>query len=77
VRVWNGAHVRAGNYIIIFLDFCDFPLIEQPEKCHVLFSFTGCAPHTLAHPEYASLPILPRSKTALIVRVLVRGTCQT
>jgi len=42
----GGAHLRAGKYIIIFLAFCDLPLIARSGKCHVMFSFTGCVPHT-------------------------------
>ena len=26
--------------------FCDFTFIARSGKCHVMFSFTGCAPHT-------------------------------
>jgi len=36
---------RAGKCIIIFITFCDFPLIIRCGKYHVMISFTGCAPH--------------------------------
>ena len=51
VCAWNGAGWKVRNYLS---SFC-FPLLAPSGKCHVLFSFTGCTAHTLAHPKHKPL----------------------
>ena len=55
VCAWNGAHLRAGKYIIVFLAFLWFSLDRTIWKMsrHVLFHRV-CAAH-LAHPKYTPL----------------------
>ena len=51
LRIWeqsSNLHLQAGNWKvhIIFIVFCDFTLIGRSGKCHIMLSFTGCAPCT-------------------------------
>jgi len=61
---------RLESTKLSFQLFCYFALLAPSGKCHVLFSFTGCTAHTLAHPEHKPLltarEIIPAAALSLL-----------